>query len=708
MNRSVNTLRALENWITESEIHSPSLRNENESLKGRVLHLSHRQKKINELSLAPLTLGLYGHSISGKSHMLKTLLSQGHDNVSIQLGDNIFNYFRHIVSEDSDPSLAVRFTQRPAPEVKNYPLLLNLHAECELAIKLVQQYHARSESRFLSESVLAERLAALQGCSQAQAVSGMNREAFSAVTHSYKQQMRGEYYPDDGLLYQMARLAPQLELSDRASLLALFWGEDPSLTRTWLQQARTLHLLGSSTQVLAPASIVVDHFLQPAEGFLVAASADKLTSGMDTIVCTLHNGAALNYLNVALQDLADVCAEVVFTLSHSTELGEVDILILPYQTHVFCTDDLQPDILLICNAVSAPEYAEPVAAYLTHWLEQSQADSEENLPRLIWTVTPFDSRFTRHANLEGNVQRLLTQTGLRWGTLQVLDNHNTQRLREWLSSAVNPISRSHRQQALQQSLSRETHAQFMHLTGEVSQMQSTAEALIRALQSQAVRQGELLDRFTLSREAIRQCWQQHQQHSLPLSQAPFNIDLFAETTFTEETNATEQSFANRLYKRWVNHIRQLGYRKDIARRFGLTLPQLQMLCDLLISTSYRLSLSCTLENALSLKEGHPALSVTCAGSVLNDFICWLGYQKVAIELRPPSRINQGQTIFSPPPQASATTRVFKLGERQMQGNAGYLYDWLVALYVRALEGIQTPQQYISEEQRSALLQELGE
>ncbi|WP_435946158.1 virulence factor SrfC family protein [Dryocola sp. BD586] len=708
MNQSAKTLRALESWIKESSIHSRPLHNEADSLLGRVLHLRHRQQKIDQLALQPLTLGLYGHSVSGKFHLLKTLLAQGQEYAGIQLGDKIFNYFRHIVPENGTPSLAVRFTQTPAPEVENYPLLLNLHAEYELAIKLVQQYHARSEPRFLSESDIDARLAALQSSRQALPVPGMSREDFSAVADSYRQQARDEYYPDDGLLYQMAELAPQLSLNDRASLLALFWGEDLALTQSWLRQAGTLQLLGHARQVLAPASLVVDRFLQPAEGFLVPVSQETPAADVDTIVCTLRNGAALNYLNVAQQDLAEVCAEVVFTLSHPTELAQADVLDLPHRQYGLCADRLQPDILLLCNAVSDAEDAGLVATNLARWLEQSQADGEESLPRLVWTLTPFDPRFTRHASLDDGVQRLLTQMGHRWGTLQALEGHNMQRLREWLAGALNAAGRSRRRQALQQNLNREIHAGMTHLTSTASQEQSATEALIRALQSQAARQGELLDRFTLSREAIRQCWRRHQQHAQPLMQAGFNFDLFAEEAPRQDENLTGQSFARRLYQRWVNHLRQLGYRREVAERLGLTPPQLRALCDLLISTSYRLSLESVLEDALLLTENHPTLAITCAGNTLSDFISWLGYQQVAMEHRPPSRVNQGQKIFAPPPQASTTGRLLKLGERQAQGNATYLYDWLVALYSRAIEGTQQPQAYISEEQRAALLQKLAE
>lgn len=48
-------------------------------------------------------------------------------------------------------------------------------------------------------------------------------------------------------------------------------------------------------------------------------------------------------------------------------------------------------------------------------------------------------------------------------------------------------------------------------------------------------------------------------------------------------------------------------------------------------------------------------------------------------------------------------RLTQLGERQAQGNASYLYDWLVALYVRAIENSQDSQWDIGEDQRGNLV-----
>lgn len=144
-------------------------------------------------------------------------------------------------------------------------------------------------------------------------------------------------------------------------------------------------------------------------------------------------------------------------------------------------------------------------------------------------------------------------------------------------------------------------------------------------------------------------------------------------------------FASQVYALWLNHLRQLVYRQTVAPSLGLETAQLQTLCDILITTSYRLELLATLKDELAQNVDDAAMAVTRAANVISDFVSWLGYHQVAIAERPLSRIDKESVIFSPPPQASANTRLTHLGEQPTHGNARYIYDWLVALLNRASE-----------------------
>jgi len=60
-------------------------------------------------------------------------------------------------------------------------------------------------------------------------------------------------------------------------------------------------------------------------------------------------------------------------------------------------------------------------------------------------------------------------------------------------------------------------------------------------------------------------------------------------------------------------------------------------------------------------------------------------------------------VFTPQAQATASTRLVRLGDQPARGNTLYVYDWLVALYTRALEniGYRHPLD-VSEQQRQQL------
>jgi hypothetical protein len=66
-------------------------------------------------------------------------------------------------------------------------------------------------------------------------------------------------------------------------------------------------------------------------------------------------------------------------------------------------------------------------------------------------------------------------------------------------------------------------------------------------------------------------------------------------------------------------------------------------------------------------------------------------------------VNKGVKVFSPAVQARAATRLTQLGETPARGNASYVYDWLVALYARAVENIDYRHPHdVSEDHRAKL------
>ncbi|QLK62456.1 hypothetical protein GE278_17495 [Enterobacteriaceae bacterium Kacie_13] len=711
MSQSDTRLHQLIRWVHDNRAQSMRLNVEADGLLARLIRLQQRQQQIASLREAPLTLGFYGSSVAGKHHLLKMIVAGDGEDIEVQLGGNTLNYLRHINPDNVAPLMAVRFTGTPPPAVENFPLLLTLFNQSELAQRLIRQYHASRQPCITQRSAISATLAALRPRRQPREIPGMNCGEFLTVIESYHQSVRAPHQLDDALVYQMAELAPWLDLADRATLLSTLWGEHATLTSQWQQQAQRLQHLGGVSQVLAPVSLVVDALLLPNPGFLLPATEDERELNNDVIVCPLRDDTSSLRLSIAQQDLASICAEITFTLSHKPVLTAVDIVDIPPDHLPRYQDRLQPDTVLVCNSVAAHEALSPVAKTLSRWIEETQPQGQNTLPGLVWAITPFDLRFTHGNHTDDAVQRFITRSGQCWGTLQALDHRDMSCLNDWLSAAVSTPCREDRLTALREDLQQQITAQFSRFSTPHSAGDHTPpEQLIRALQAQAAKHGYLINQLMLPRDTLAQCWlQQSQKEVKQPAGLLLSVDLFADTAPAMGAVQQPDSFATQVFTLWVNHLTQLSHNRAAADATGLTAAMLRRLCEELITTAFRLGLNRTLEKTLANQDDVAAMAVTHAGNIFSDFVTWLGYNSVAIENRPASRINQGNVIFAPATQANASARLDRLGEEVIQGNAKYIYDWLVALLSRATENREHPcPEDINVQQREALLVQLSE
>lgn len=682
------TFQNIERWITTARAHSPQLEMEADSRLGRMSYLS--TESLTGLACTPMTLGLYGYSTEGKHHLLGTFLAEDGGWPSVQLGDKTLNYLLHI-NPGVSPKIAVRFTHTATPSVENYPLFLELFSESELAIKLIQRYHAREDARTVAVSDMVARITALQAYRLPKRVQGLTLQQCAAVTKVWQNLMCNDSCPDDGLLYQMAELAEWLSPGDRASLLGLLWGDDPSVTAAWETLANALAQIGNHRQLLAPASLVVDDFRLPAEGFLFPASPGGQASYEEVLVCPLRDGKPEAPVSINRQLLASICLCVTFKLSNRPPLGNIDIVDIPNGELDTYSRRLLPDTLLLCNVLNERHTITPTANMLSSWLDSTQGDAIGTLPRLVWAVTPFDQRFSNKGHLDEGVQRLLSRAGKNWGILQVLDKQNHFRLSEWLTGALDQQCREQRTEELKSLHHAQLHTQLSGLLTPLVSTTQEVENLVRGLQAQASHFGELASRLTLSREDIYQCWLQFQQKPMQTLTPELMLDLFSSDNVQQPTVQNDSLLANLIYQRWVNHLRQLSWRSKVINSLEIPAERLAALSDVLIATAHQQGLQVQLEHALAPYENNMALAITCAGNVLSDFISWLGYQHIPLAQRPMSKVNPEMAIFAPAEQASADQRLTTLGEQQFFGHIRYIYDWLVALYNRGIEYSAQPQ-----------------
>lgn len=286
---------------------------------------------------------------------------------------------------------------------------------------------------------------------------------------------------------------PALDLTTRAHAWALLWGEQPEITQQWLALAHMLQQTSHAGELAAPLSLLVDHFGLPAENFLTQMALTASDTQSDVVVHPVKEGRLLNAVSLSLDSLALLTRELVLTVENSV-LDNVDLLDIPVapDSHphplwraklgwmlAHYRQQVQPDVLVICNALASRSQTSAAARHLLEWVNATQPQHESALPGVVWAITPQDARFATQQNLDEAVQQLMGKPGVHWGTLQALDKHSMQRLVEWLSQATSAPQRQARLQALREQL----RGRVRDLLPMFDDAQLPVETVIRRLQA---------------------------------------------------------------------------------------------------------------------------------------------------------------------------------------------------------------------------------
>lgn len=680
-----NSITSLFDWLGKNRSETPLLNIEADSRLTGLASLSMLDEHRAALHSAPLTLGLWGSSVRGKYYLLNKLMRSSTQWSQLALGNHTPDYLTHINPGLLPHNLAVRFTRQRPLDIPGYPLRLKIYTEMALLQKIITDYHARPDAIVLPHPILSARLRTLAQRLEPGPNEAVSRREFAAVIHQTLSARYGVMQLDETQVWQLAEIASRLGEEDRCTLFSLFWGDDPHITQLWKQSAAARAVLGNATEVMAPESLVLNPFISQEEGFLFAATAEQHADTPLT-VCPLVQNIPQPSVAIAQSTLAALCKEVVFTLRHAEDLPDIDIVDIPERALASYASALQPDALIVCNAVEALEDAPQAADRLSHWLNQSGGCKGAS-PRLVWAITPYNPRLKHQHDPDAEIKRKLSRTRQRWGTLLVLEETQPESLSTWLHQTLNQESRQERL-AYIQNYCREAVSQHVssRLFGKVN---STGEPfhiieLVRTLQTQGARLGHLPSLMALSRAAIAQCWDDH--HDSRCDDAILalpDLDLFADESEQSATRSEEKTFASRVYQRWVVAIRQCSYQPALAGQLRITQAQFALLCDLIIVCSYEQNLQARLEQALQSVGNHKSLAITCASHLLNEFISWLGYDCLPPEQRPASRINKGMPVFAAT-SSDTETRIDKLAPEAQTGRSLYIYDWLVAFYHRAM------------------------
>lgn len=702
MTGTTATTQALIGWINETRQHAPMLDNDADALLARLNAAREREEALDRALVSRSSIGLYGHSQTAKAHLLASLCGSGGERLNVTPGQRTFDYFSHINPGHAPTNMAVRFS-RSSGEIADeaFPLRLRLVTEAELVQLFIARTTLDPQIRAVDKSVIEARLEKWRALRQPQSVPGMTEQEVATIARFWQSRVpAAKQQIDDALWHQFALLIPSLDLNTRASVWSLLWGEQQELTRQWLKLAQVLHQTGHASALAAPLSLLVDSFGLPCEGFLTHGAF--VPEAQETLLHPINNGELLNAISLPVDVLACLSRELVLPVE-SCALDNVDIIDIPaiteentpLMTQAKCQwllehyrQQIQPDVLVICNATAHHQQTAKTARLLQNWVKETQPVEESALPGLVWAITPHDARFTTKQNLDEAVQQLLGQPGLRWGTLQALDSHSMQRVIEWLSQATLPAQRQQRLQTLksvlQQSLSALMRPYIGPLTRDPIAERAQAEKMVRTLQGSAARHGELLEGLLPPLKAFETLLTVHQPREEQVN-GLFNdvIDLFAEDAQENPGVLQTKDKARMAHSVWVNHLRQWSRNDAAAARLGLDAGVLQQIADVLIVTSYRLNLPQQLQRIVETDKS----SAAQLHAAIGNFIGWLGYELTPVAERPASRIRKGQAIFVTPVVSSALPRLTRLGEQPVHAATAYVYDWLVALYTRAIENV---------------------
>ncbi|AOF01380.1 virulence factor [Serratia surfactantfaciens] len=704
---SAGILQAID-WVDAARRQSPRLEREADRLIQRLRRCHNRAARLENTRPAQLAIGLYGHNAAAKNHLLAALAP----------GAKRFN---------ADISLAVRYCTAAEAGPAEYPIALALLNEAQwLAITL----DAAAMSGFRPDwdaRAIADHLQTLARHRQTIAVDGLDGNDVLALWDSLRRHGgKAQHTLDRHFWPQAVTLAPQLSIDDRARLFAPLWGEEPTLTARYRQLAHALQALGGSRQVHAP---------RRALALLTASTAPENAA----FAVLTEQG---DEREVGLSDLAWLTAEVTTALPPAAQAGlpaDVALIDLPgsrscpqaeptqrlqqaKRAHLLTrgADGLHTSLLLVTDAAATPQDAARIGQALAGWVDHTQGETpalrQRRKPGLIWAITPFDQRQEGKSRPDDAVQRQVGEPGDSWATLLALDEQDCRRMVNYLAAQARPAHKQARLLELREELQRELTESLLGnwlTAADPHATQQRAQQLLRALQAQAGRHGELLERLLPQRDTLRQLYQQ-QQHAAPTPTAtpsPFglDIDLFGAQEPAAAGGQPASPFAARIFADWINHLRALPDNRQLLDLLGVDKPHLELLVDALIGAACRLQLDDELQRALcagGLPEQGEDRQISQALALLGDFVAWLGFQRRDAATRPESRVNPGQPIFTPPPQPavdwSGQQRLTRLAPTPTKNTAFYIYDWLIGLQTLLAENAAQAQPALADEQRAEL------
>ncbi len=431
-------------WIQSVRPTAPRLDSEADNLNLRLHRARNLARSLARVAARPMTIGFFGLSQAGKSHLISVLAAGENGRLETRYGDRPIDFLKHVnpVGGGKEATgLVTRFSRSATSGSDDFPVELSLFGEIELAKLLVNSYFNDFDQQRIDYEITENRIQSLlqrfentnlqqehPGVSVGDVVSLYDYSTGCAEKALKKLDL--SYWP------RAFELAPRLPADQRAELFSILWGEESALTDTYKQLAATLRRLGNRERAFAPLDALVRPDGSQADSIMNVDILGRLGSPSDIMISVRPaQGESLDPpVSVTLAELAAVTAELTFPLVNPTrdpQVEQVDLLDFPgYRGRLSImsvadadanagarngnpvsqlilrskvaylferyTDSQEMNGLVLCASGFKQSDVNDVGPVLTRWIEKTQginpAERAQRESGLMWAVTMMDLR----------------------------------------------------------------------------------------------------------------------------------------------------------------------------------------------------------------------------------------------------------------------------------------------------------------------------
>lgn len=475
------------NWINDVRVSAPRVDAEADSLSIKLYQARNLARSLRHVASTPMTVGFFGLSQAGKSYLISALAADEQGQLETQAGSgvrlNFIEHFNPVGSGKEATGLVTRFTCQSQPAVDDhYPLQLRLFREIEIAMILANSWFKEFDQERvdyqINDDVIEQALAPYEQLDTSVPVPGVSAEDIVAfldymrgLSKNTASKLEAKYWP------RLIKIAPYLNITQRAEVFSVVWGQQALLKQAYIQLSTALHQLGLAQTVYAATDVLVQEVngvLKQTNSIMNVDTLSLLLTPRDIPVYVRpmqEDGQLGQPTQVLTAQLTALTSEMVFPLARAPQdeiVKKVDLLDFPgYRTReqlvriedaVEAESDSSPvarlmlrgkvaylferyttsqemSALVMCTSSSKQSEVVTVGPVLTEWIYNTQgATPEERDSRcgLIWALTMMDMFIDNGLNLSavnipehcGNMMKL-TMTE-RFGNLPWMQEWDTQ------------------------------------------------------------------------------------------------------------------------------------------------------------------------------------------------------------------------------------------------------------------------------------------